>query len=92
MFDLEKTRHLAELSKLSFSEEELFKMTVQMTDIIALMDEVQKIDKNIPEYTQAAVSYADLRADEAKPSLATGQVLQNAKETKDNSFVVPKVV
>ena len=72
MFDLEKTRHLAELSKLFFSEEELSKMTSQMTDIIALMDEVQKIDKNIPEYTQAAVSYADLRADEAKPSLATG--------------------
>ena len=92
MFDLEKTRHLAELSKLSFSEEELSKMTSQMTDIIALMDEVQKIDKNIPEYTQAAVSYADLRADEAKPSLATRQVLKNAKETKDNSFVVPKVV
>ena len=92
MFDLEKTRHLAELSKLSFSEEELSKMTAQMTDIIALMDEVQKIDKNIPEYTQTAVSYDDLRADEAKPPLAAGQVLQNAKEIKDNSFIVPKVV
>ena len=92
MFNLENTRHLAELSKLSFSEEELSFMTHQMTDIIALMDEVQKIDKNIPEYTQDAVSFAELRADTKAESLPTQEVLKNAKQTKENSFVVPKVV
>ena len=40
MFDLELTAHLAELSKLAFTEDELKAMAEQMSDIVALMDKV----------------------------------------------------
>ena len=40
MFDVKQTAHLAELSKLSFTEEELNRITREMDEIVALMDTV----------------------------------------------------
>lgn len=92
MFDLELTAHLAELSKLEFSQAELEKMAAQMGDIVAVMDKVKDTDPKERVYTAEAVGYGDLRADEAKASLSPEEVLKNADKKKNNSFVVPKVV
>lgn len=92
MIDKELTRHLADLSKITFSDEELDKMTVQMGDIINLMDKVKEIDSNNPTYTLDPVNYGDLREDTVTESAATEDILKNSKATKENSFVVPKVV
>lgn len=92
MFDVELTKHLAELSKLTFTEQELEKVTAEMSDIIKLMDRVKEIDPSIKTFALPAVDYADLRHDAARPSLETEQILSNAKAVCDNAFVVPKVV
>ena len=81
MFNSDLTKHLAELSKLEFTDEELEQMTADMTNIIAIMDKV--LD---------AVDYKDLRADEHRNSYPTEEIVKNAKNVKNNSFVVPKVV
>ena len=80
MFDAKLTAHLADLSKIAFTEEELEKMTDDMTDIIALMDKVN------------AEEYMNLREDRAEKSFETEKIIKNAKNVKNNSFVVPKVV
>lgn len=92
MFDLDLTAHLAELSKLSFTDDELITMANQMSDIIALMDKVKEIDSELPTYAIDAVEYNDLRRDEIKDSFDTEKILENAKNKKNSSFVVPKVV
>ncbi len=92
MFDVEMTKHLAELSKLTFTEEELKKVTAEMTDIIALMDRVKEIDPALETYALPAVRYDELRRDTARESLDTDKIVKNAKAVKDNAFAVPKVV
>ena len=92
MFNSELTKHLAELSKIEFTDEELQKMTDDMTDIIAIMDKVCGFDTSKPPYALDAVDYNDLRADEHKDSYPTDKITSNAKNVKNNSFVVPKVV
>ncbi|MDY3031616.1 MAG: Asp-tRNA(Asn)/Glu-tRNA(Gln) amidotransferase subunit GatC [Clostridia bacterium] len=92
IFDSEMTKHLAELSKINFTPDELENMTRDMTDIIALMDKVCDFDNSVKPYTLDAVDYADLRQDNYEPSYETEKIVENAKNVKNNSFVVPKVV
>lgn len=92
MFDITLTKHLADLSKIAFTDDELSKMTNDMTDIVALMDKVQGFDASKETYALDAVNYNDLRKDEPKQSFETEKILANSKLTKNNSFVVPKVV
>lgn len=92
MFDEKLTAHLAELSKLEFNDEELARMTQDMTDIIALMDKVCDFDASVKPYTLDSVDYRDLRKDDYSESYPNEKILENAANVKNNSFVVPKVV
>lgn len=92
MFDEKLTAHLAELSKLDFTDTELAKMTKDMTDIIALMDKVCDFGTDVKPYTLDTVDYNDLRKDEYVDSYPSSEILKNAENVKNNSFVVPKVV
>ena len=92
MFNSDLTKHLAELSKLEFTDEELEQMTADMTNIIAIMDKVCEFDTSKPAYALDAVDYKDLRAEEHRNSYPTKEIVKNAKNVKNNSFVVPKVV
>ena len=92
MFDSDLTRHLAQLSKITFTDGELQKMTNDMTEIIALMDKVREFNENVDPYTLDAVGYNNLRNDNAENSNNAEEITRNAKNVKNNSFVVPKVV
>ena len=92
MFDEKLTAHLADLSKIAFTESELETMTSQMADIINLMDKVKDFNSNDNTYSLDAAAYKDLRHDEPRVSLETEKIIQNAQNVKNNSFVVPKVV
>ncbi len=92
MFDSDLTRHLAQLSKITFTDGELQKMTNDMTEIIALMDKVREFNENVDPYTLDAVDYNNLRNDNAENSNNAEEITRNAKNVKNNSFVVPKVV
>lgn len=90
--DLKLTAHLAELSKLEFTPEELEKITGEMTDIIALMDTVAEADVANSFAAVEPKGLAELRADEAAASMPREEILTNAKERDDTYFKVPKVV
>ncbi len=92
MFDEKLTAHLAELSKLEFSDDELSKMTGDMTEIIALMDKVCDYDPTVKPYTLDSIDYKELRRDNYSDSYPSEKILENADITKNDSFVVPKVV
>lgn len=92
MVNEELTKHLAELSKIEFTDNELAAMTEDMKNIIELMDKVCDFDNTKKAYALDAVGYEDLRADEYKASYPTEKITGNAKNVKNDSFVVPKVV
>ena len=92
MFDKKFTEHLAELSKIGFSDAELGDMAEDMTDVIALMDKVRDFDEAAEPYTPEAVGYGKLRVDRYTDSYPQSEILKNADMTKRGSFVVPKVV
>jgi len=87
MIDKELTRHLAELSALALTEDEITDMTADMTDIISLMDKVRGAGDTAASIP--AVGYDRLRSDEPLPSSPTEDILKNAKS---GSFAALRVV
>ena len=90
----EELLHIAELSKLSFTDVESEKMAEQMGDIIALMDTIR--DLNI-EYDDTKdnnqIPYAQLREDKAEESFPTEKLMQNAVTGgADDCYVIPKMM
>lgn len=86
--------HIAELSKLSFTDEEAEKMMEQMGDIIDLMDTIRDVDL---EYDDTAdkneVPYDSLREDTPAPSADTEKLLQNAvTDSTGNCYTIPKMM
>ncbi len=92
MFNSDLTKHLAELSKISFTDNELEIMTSDMKNIIEIMDKVQEFDASDKVFTLEASDYNNLRDDKCADSFPTDKIIANAKSIKNNSFVVPKVV
>ena len=89
LMDLEMVKYLAKLGKLSFTDEELEQAVKDMTSIIEIMDTIKEIDITYdPLKDNHNVYLKDLRKDEAKPSLPTEKLLQNAVSS-ENCFVVP---
>lgn len=90
--DRETVRYLAQLGRLVFTDEELDKMSEDMTDIIELMDTIKNADafSDTSKYGHS-VNFGDLREDIAGESYPTARILQNAVSS-ENAFVVPRVV
>ncbi|MGN0593191.1 MAG: Asp-tRNA(Asn)/Glu-tRNA(Gln) amidotransferase subunit GatC [Ruminococcus sp.] len=90
--DLEMVAYLAELGKLHFTPEEMEQLTVDMTNIIKIMDTVKEIDITYDAVADNKNVYLnDLREDIKADSFPTEKILQNAVND-ENCFVVPKVV
>jgi aspartyl-tRNA(Asn)/glutamyl-tRNA(Gln) amidotransferase subunit C len=92
MFDQSLIQHLAELSKISFTEKELSKIAEEMTDIVALMDQVKTFPSTIEPLEPKATNFSSLREDIPSNSSSPEEILENAKQKKSGLFVVPKVV
>lgn len=92
MVDKKLIAHLAELSKLEITGEELSKLSSDMADIIELMDTVKEADKWINSFGLTETDFDNLRADLPESSFPSAQILSNTKGRRDNAFTVPKVV
>lgn len=92
MFDTKLAAHLAELSKLAFTENELNQITKEMNDIIKLMDAVSDFEDNSVTTVNSAVSLGETRKDQPENSLPREDVLKNSAKSNEGCFAVPKVV
>lgn len=89
--DIKEIEHLAELSKLTFSEEELKQFSTEFESMV----EFANIIKNCEVQSQAkinSINMADLREDEVTESAPVDVILQNAPMAKKDSFVVPRIM
>ncbi|MBR5155062.1 MAG: Asp-tRNA(Asn)/Glu-tRNA(Gln) amidotransferase subunit GatC [Clostridia bacterium] len=93
MIKTENLKLLCELSKLHLSEEELSEYSKEMSDIIALMDNIGDSDFEYnPIDMTNAVPFSELRADKIETFDNMEGIVKNGPETVENQFVVPKIV
>ncbi|NUL82529.1 MAG: Asp-tRNA(Asn)/Glu-tRNA(Gln) amidotransferase subunit GatC [Armatimonadetes bacterium] len=90
---LDEMRHVARLARLELDDERLLR---QMQHINALMSHFERLNaistQNL-EATSHATSVVDvLREDEARTGLTREEALEQAPESRDGLFIVPRIV
>ena len=89
MVTKEEIQKIAVLSKLSVSEEELDALTADMQQIIAFADTInQAVSDGDTDFDNINGLSNVFRADEVIPSIAQEDVLKNAPEAANGSFLV----
>lgn len=77
--DKNTLKHIAELSRISLTEEELEKFTPQMQTILDSAKELQKVDTKGINPMKRHISFSSLREDTPSDCLTQSDVLRNAK-------------
>lgn len=84
--------HLAELSMLNLSSEELAKIPDQLTTVLEYTEVLNDADTSETKETDQVTSLNTvLEEDVVQDSLSQDEALSNAEETQDGYFKVPKV-
>lgn len=89
--------HIARLARLEFSEEEKEKFTHQLNQILAYVEQLNKLDTSKVEPLSQVIELSPaeggiFREDEVKPSLSPEEALKNAPAKTETFFKVPKVI
>ena len=89
----EEVEHIADLSKVTLSEEEIAKYQGQLSAILEHFDRLQELEtEDIPPTATVLPLRSVMRDDEARPPLDREKVLENAPEAEDGCFRVPAVL
>ena len=89
--ELKEIKHLAELSKLGFSDEELQSFGAEFEKLIELADTIKNADIN-GERKLNIIDMNELREDKPKESYSSEILLENAPDKKKSYFAVPRIV
>ena len=85
--------HLAALSSINLSHEELSALTVDLENIIGYIEQLQELDTSGVEPTYQLTGLSNVwRNDDIKPQLEREKLLQLAPDQLDNQVKVPKVL
>lgn len=89
----DQVEHLAMLSRLALTEEEIELFSRQIEDMIDTVSAVQKVNTDGVEPMSHPHSIpAAMREDIVVPTLTAEQALDQAPETEDERFVVPQIL
>jgi aspartyl-tRNA(Asn)/glutamyl-tRNA(Gln) amidotransferase subunit C len=90
VIDRDQVLHVARLARLRLSDEEVDRMTEELSGILAHVDRIGQMDLEGVEPTSHVVALENvLRADEPRPSLPRERALEQAPEPLDGAFRVP---
>jgi len=90
---IKDVEHVASLARLSFSEEEKQKLTLQLNEILEYMEQLNQLDTNNVEPLSHVIELSNVfREDELKPTLTREEALRNAPAKTEKFFKVPKVI
>jgi aspartyl-tRNA(Asn)/glutamyl-tRNA(Gln) amidotransferase subunit C len=90
---LEDVDHIAKLARLEFTKEEKEKFTHQLNEILAYVEQLNKLDTGNVEPLSHVIDLSNVfRRDEVKPGLTTEEALKNAPAKTEKFFKVPKVI
>ena len=89
----DEAKYIAELAQLYFTDEELEKMRAEMDNLVAFADKLSELDTSgLEPLSHVQSSENVFAADKAGEPQNLEALLQNAPESVDDCFVVPKVV
>ncbi len=84
---------IAQLSRLSFKEDEIEKFQKQLNDILAYVDKLGEVNTDGVEPLSHSVDIKNaFRSDVVLPSTPNTLAVKNAPQSEDGAFVVSKVV
>ena len=90
MIDREQVLHVARLARLRLSDEEVERMTGELSSILDHIERISELDLEDVEPTSHVVELENvLRADEPRPSLPREVALDEAPDADDEGFRVP---
>ncbi len=85
--------HIANLARLALTPEEKTKFAAQLSDVLANIEQLKKVDVTGVEPTAHGFPIFNVWADDvAQPGLPVEVALKNAPAQRSNMVVVPKVV
>jgi aspartyl-tRNA(Asn)/glutamyl-tRNA(Gln) amidotransferase subunit C len=88
----DEVRKVAELARLEMSEADVEIMALQLSAIVAYINQLQTVNTDDVEPLAHALDLHDVfRADELGQSLSEDEALANAPARKDNFYSVPAV-
>jgi len=89
----EDVRHVAQLARLDFSDEEERRMAEEMSQILDYVEKLDELDTSgVPPMAHVLDVTNVFRADEIKARIDQEQALEPAPETDDGYFQVPQVI
>lgn len=90
---IKDVEHIAKLARLEFTEDEKQKFTHQLNQILAYVEQLNKLDTSKVEPLSHVIELSNVfRSDVAKPGLSPDEALRNAPAKTDKFFKVPKVI
>lgn len=93
MINKEEIKHIAELSMLSLSEEEIQKYTVNMQDIVEFANKVNSLDTDgVTESAFALDTFNVFRKDEVRESFDRDELLKNAPSSNGEAYSLPSMM
>ena len=89
---IEQIKHLANLSRLEFTDNELEEFKGEFQAIIDYVNQLQAVDTSNAVDCGEMRLISQLRDDVVGQSLSNDDVVSNAKHKEDGAFLVPTVV
>jgi aspartyl-tRNA(Asn)/glutamyl-tRNA(Gln) amidotransferase subunit C len=90
VIDREQVLHVARLARLRLSDEEVERMSGELSSILDSIEQIGELDLEGVEPTSHVVNVENvLRPDEPRPSLPRPSALAGAPDATDDGFRVP---
>ena len=89
----EQAKHVAKLSKLTFSEDELSDFTNQLGKIIDMVELLGEVDtQGVPFTSNVTQSINVMREDVASPGTSREELMKNVPESENGYIKVPAII
>jgi aspartyl-tRNA(Asn)/glutamyl-tRNA(Gln) amidotransferase subunit C len=91
--DRETVRRVARLARIAEPEDRLEPLAKELSDILNWIEQLNEIDTdNVEPMTSAVETMLAWRKDDVTDGKCQSDILNNAPNTRDDFFTVPKVV
>ena len=93
MVNKEEIKHIADLSMLNLSEDEIQKFTAHMQDIVEFANKVNSLEtEGVTESAFALDTFNVFRKDEVRDSFDREELLQNAPSSNGEAYSLPSMM
>jgi len=88
----EQVRHMAVLARLGLSDEQVAKLSGELSSILDHIEKMSELDLRDVEPMAHAVDVVNVtRPDINRPGLTQAEALMNAPEQQDGAFLIPAI-